>query len=90
MCRNLLLKYGVEAFPPRYEIEGYKKTLCPIVTHSLSSILSASVSATNLRHSTLNGIVSNESLHHKLCYIPNNTHIIFVVKAGLDGSQKRH
>ena len=90
MCRNLLIRYGVEAFPPRSQIDDFKNTLYPHVT---VEHLSASVSITDLYHSTLCNIVSSESLPRKLNDIPNHTNLVFMVKAGLDGSgshKKRH
>eukprot|EP00112_Aurelia_sp_Birch-Aquarium-sp1_P010249 Seg2197.6 transcript_id=Seg2197.6/GoldUCD/mRNA.D3Y31 product="hypothetical protein" protein_id=Seg2197.6/GoldUCD/D3Y31 len=32
MCRNLLVRYGVQSFRPRNEIDSYKTTLYPTVT----------------------------------------------------------
>ena len=90
MCRNLLTRYGVEAFPPRNQIDDFKNTLYPHVTVER---LSASVSITDLYHSTLCNIVSSESLQSKLNDIANHANLVFMVKAGLDGSgshKKRH
>ena len=95
MCRNLLTRYGVEAFPPRNQVDDFKNTLYPHVTVER---LSASVSITDSYHSTICNIVSSESLQRncfqrKLNDIPNHANLVFMVKAGLDGSgshKKRH
>ena len=47
MRRNLLIRYGVEAFPPRSQIDDFKNTL---YLHFTVERLSASVSITDLYH----------------------------------------
>ena len=83
MCRNLLIKYGINAFPPRNDIDSYKKTLYPTVK---SGPLSASVGVKELFDSTLFDIIDNELLSQSIGELSIDASIDFQVKAGLDGS----
>lgn len=83
MCRNLLVKYGIDAFPPRNDIDSYKKTLYPTVR---VEPLSASVNVKELFDSTLFDIIDNEMLNQRIKEMPIDASINFQVKAGLDGS----
>ena len=83
MYRNLLVRYGVEAFKPRHEIDSYKKSLYPSV--SVES-LTASMKVKESFDSTLHSIVFSENLSEKLADMPEQATLLFNVKAGLDGS----
>ena len=83
MRRNLLIKYGINAFPPRNDIDSYKKTLYPTVK---SGPLSASVGVKELFDSTLFDIIDNELLSQSIGEMSIDASIDFQVKAGLDGS----
>ena len=90
MCRNLLLKYNVTAFEPRYKVDTYKKSLFPSVAlyH-----LSASVYVQDLFDSTLQAILSNEDLFDKLSDLPADVFLTLSAKVGRGGSglhSKRH
>ena len=63
MCRNLLVRYGINAFPPRNDIDSYKKTLYPTVR---VEPLSASVGVKELFDSTLFDIIDNELLSQSI------------------------
>ena len=82
MCRNLLIKYGINAFPPRNDIDSYKITLYPTVK---SGPLSASVGVKELFDSTLFDIIDNELLSQSIGEMSIDD-FDFQVKAGLDGS----
>lgn len=83
MCRNLLIKYGINAFPPRNDIDSYKKTLYATVR---VEPLSASVNVKELFDSTLFDIIDNELLIQRIAELPTDANVNFQVKAGLDGS----
>eukprot|EP00112_Aurelia_sp_Birch-Aquarium-sp1_P004598 Seg1522.2 transcript_id=Seg1522.2/GoldUCD/mRNA.D3Y31 product="Major antigen" protein_id=Seg1522.2/GoldUCD/D3Y31 len=83
MCRNLLIKYGVNSFRPRTEIDCYKKSLYPSI--KLDS-LSASVDVKDLFDSTLHALLSSEPIGDKLDLLKGDNLLQFDVKAGLDGS----
>ena len=83
MCRNLLIKYGINAFSPRNDIDSYKKTLYPTVK---SGPLSASVGVKELFDSTLFDMIDNELLSQSIGEMSIDASIDFQVKAGLDGS----
>ena len=84
MCRNLLKRYGIQALPPRSEVDAFKANLYPTVT---VADYSASVSVESLFHSTLHAVITNDStVQGQLKGIPAEAKITFSVKAGLDGS----
>ena len=83
MCRNLLVKYGINGFPPQNDIDSFKKTLYPTVR---VEPLSASVNVKELFDSTLFDIIDNELLCQSIVEMPIDACINFQVKAGLDGS----
>ena len=90
MCRNLLLKYNVTAFEPRYKVDAYKKSLCPSVA---LDHLSASVNVQDLFDSTLHAILSNEDLFDKLSDLPVDSLLTLSATVGLVGSgshSRRH
>ena len=90
MCRNLLVRYDVQSFRPRNEIDSYKTSLYPTVK---VDNLNASVKVDELFDSTFHAIFSCESLDEKLSNVTSNATLLFKVKAGLDGSgshKRRH
>ena len=80
MCRNLLIKYGVNCFQPRTEIDCYGESLYQSVK---VNSLSASVDVKELSDSTFHALHSSETLENSLDL---SECLFFDVIAGLDGS----
>ena len=87
MCRNILVKYGINSLRPRNDIDSFKKSLYPPV---MMENLSASVDVESLFHSTLHAIITSEKLDKSLQSFPIDASLKFSVKAGLDGSGSHH
>ena len=82
MCRNLLKRFGIQALPPRSEVDAFKANLHLTVT---VTDYSASVSVESLFHSTLYAIITNDStVQEQLKGIPAEAKITFSVEAALD------
>ena len=82
ICWNLLLKYNVTAFEPRYKVDAYRKSLHP----SVALDLSASVDVQDLFDSTLHAIISNEDLFDTFSDVPVDSFLTLSAKVGLDDS----
>ena len=87
MCRNTLVKYGINSSRPQNVIDSFKKSLYPPVI--MENFL-VSVDAEHLFHSTLHTIITSENLDKSLESFPADAALQFSVKAGLDGSGSYH